>query len=64
MNKIDLLPDKQYFFGALFVVSNRLDTILEREFNRYGVITKQWFLSIVLLILLCRGIGIFKPDFL
>lgn len=48
MSKLDLLSDTQYFFGALFVVSNRLDTILEREFGKYGVTTKQWFLSIVI----------------
>jgi MarR family transcriptional regulator, transcriptional regulator for hemolysin len=48
MSQLDLLPDTQYFFGALFVASNRLDTILEREFNRFGVTTKQWFLSIVI----------------
>lgn len=48
MGQLDLLPDMQYFFGALFVVSNRLDTLLEREFNRFGVTTKQWFLSVVI----------------
>lgn len=48
MGQLDLLPDMQYFFGALFVVSNRLETILEREFHRFGVTTKQWFLSIVI----------------
>lgn len=48
MGQLDLLSDTQYFFGALFVVSNRLETILERKFNRFGVTTKQWFLSIVI----------------
>jgi DNA-binding MarR family transcriptional regulator len=45
MSKLDLLSDTQYFFGSLFVVSNRLDAILEREFSRFGVTAKQWFLS-------------------
>ena len=48
MGKLDILSDMQYFFGALFVSSNRLDTILEREFNKFGVTTKQWFLTIVI----------------
>lgn len=48
MDRLDLLSDTQYFFGSLFVVSNRLETILEREFNRFGVTVKQWFLSIVI----------------
>lgn len=48
MNQLELLADRQYFLGALFVASNRLDTILERAFNKFGVTTKQWFLSIVI----------------
>ena len=48
MGRLDLLPDKLFIFGALFVVSNRLDTSLEREFSRFGVTTKQWFLTIVI----------------
>lgn len=48
VSRLDLLSDTQYLFGALFVISNRLDTILEREFSRFGVTTKQWFLSIVI----------------
>ena len=47
MSKLDKLADKQYFFGALFVTANRLDTIMERNFAEFGVTTKQWFLSIV-----------------
>lgn len=47
MSKLDKLADKQYFFGALFVAANRLDTIMERNFAEFGVTTKQWFLSIV-----------------
>ena len=47
MSKLDKLADQQYFFGALFVTANRLDTIMERNFAEFGVTTKQWFLSIV-----------------
>ena len=47
MSRLDRLTDTQYFFGALFVASNRLETILEREFSKFGVTAKQWFLSIV-----------------
>ena len=36
MNKLDKLADKQYFFGALFVTANRLDTIMERNFTEQG----------------------------
>ena len=47
MDKLHILKDEQYFFGALFIAANRLDTIMERNFAEFGVTTKQWFLSIV-----------------
>jgi len=47
MNKEDLLPDKQYIFGALLISSNRIDTLLERELKSFGVTSKQWFLSMI-----------------
>jgi len=48
MNKEDLLPDKQYIFGALLIISNRLDTLLERELKCFGVTSKQWYLSMII----------------
>ena len=48
MSKIDKMSDRQYLFGAIFIVANRVDTMLEREFKRFGITTKQWFLSIII----------------
>ncbi|WP_100489098.1 MarR family winged helix-turn-helix transcriptional regulator [Sporolactobacillus pectinivorans] len=48
MNKLDLMSDQQFLFGFIFVAANRMDTLLEREFKKFDVTTKQWFLSIVI----------------
>jgi len=32
----------------IFIVSNRVDTMLEREFRRFDITTKQWFLSVII----------------
>ena len=47
MKKLDQMTDTQYIFGALFTVSNQVDTLLEREFKKFDITSKQWFLSIV-----------------
>lgn len=46
MKKLDNIPSKHFILGALFVVTNRLDTQLSRTLKEFGVTTKQWFLSI------------------
>ena len=48
MNKIEIMNDQKYLFGALFIVANRMDTMLQREFNRFDITTKQWFLSVII----------------
>lgn len=32
-------------FALLLIISNKMDTLLEREFREFDVTTKQWFLS-------------------
>ena len=48
MSKVENMSDRQYLFGMIFVVANRVDTMLEREFRRFGITTKQWFLSVII----------------
>lgn len=48
MNKLEIMADRQYLFGAIFVAANRMDTLMEREFKKFDITTKQWFLSIVI----------------
>jgi len=48
MSKVEKMSDRQYLFGMIFIVANRVDTMLEREFKRFGITTKQWFLSVII----------------
>lgn len=43
------IPTSDYIYGTLFIVSNKLDTLMERQFSKFGVTTKQWFLTICLM---------------
>ncbi len=44
MNEFKEIDDQHYLFGGLFVVSNKLDTLLERELSQFEMTSKQWFL--------------------
>ena len=48
MSKIEMLGDQNYLFGSVFVVANRMDTLLQRELNRFDITTKQWFLTVII----------------
>lgn len=44
-NKTKVIPDEAMIFGLLLIISNKMNTLLEREFKEFDVTTKQWFLS-------------------
>jgi DNA-binding MarR family transcriptional regulator len=48
MEKFEQIPDSQFIFGALLVVANKMDTLLERTLIKHNVTSKQWFLLLVL----------------
>lgn len=48
LTKEELMEDKQYIFGALLIIANRMDTLLERELKEFDVTSKQWFLSVII----------------
>lgn len=48
MSKLEMMGDRKYLFGSIFIVANRMDTLLQREFNQFDITTKQWFLSVIL----------------
>jgi len=48
MTKFKKINDKKYLYGSIFILSNRIDTLLQREFNRFDITTKQWFLSVII----------------
>ena len=47
MSKIEMMDDRSYLFGSIFILSNRMDTLLQREFKQFDITTKQWFLSVI-----------------
>ena len=44
-NKTNVIPNDAMIIGLLLIISNKMNTLLEREFKEFGVTTKQWFLS-------------------
>lgn len=48
MSKIEMMDDCSYLFGTIFILANRMDTLLQREFKKFDITTKQWFLSIII----------------
>jgi MarR family transcriptional regulator, transcriptional regulator for hemolysin len=46
MRNLDHIPNPQFVFGSLFILANRVDTLLERVLQKYNISSKQWFLSI------------------
>jgi len=49
MNKLDEATDSDFIFGALLVVANKMDTLLDRVLSKYNITSKQWFLLLILL---------------
>ena len=45
---MDLLEKERYIFGAIFFLSNKLQTILDRAFAADGITTKQLFMTLVI----------------
>lgn len=43
--KTNLIPDEPMIFALLLIISNKMNTLLDREFKEFDVTTKQWFLS-------------------
>ncbi|KPU45840.1 transcriptional regulator SlyA [Oxobacter pfennigii] len=48
MNKVDEATDTDFIFGALLVVANKMDTLLDRVLSKYNITSKQWFLLLIL----------------
>lgn len=42
--KINKIPDEAMIFGLLLIISNKMNTLLERELKEFDVTTIQWFL--------------------
>lgn len=47
MPDLDRVSDKQFVFGIMLLVANKLDTLLERALVPNGLTTVQWFMLVV-----------------
>jgi DNA-binding MarR family transcriptional regulator len=47
MKDFNEMEDSMFVFGSLFVIANKLSTLLDRELEEYDVTSKQWFLSTI-----------------
>lgn len=43
--KTNSIPDEPMILALMLIISNKMNTLLEREFKEFDVTTKQWFLS-------------------
>lgn len=43
--KTSSIPDEPMVIALLLIISNKMNTLLDREFKEFDVTTKQWFLS-------------------
>ena len=48
MSKLDSMKDRKFVFGSILIVSNMIDTLLDRELKEYGLTAKQWFMTVVI----------------
>jgi DNA-binding MarR family transcriptional regulator len=48
MPKYDPISDRQFIFGALLMLGNQMNTLLDRELAEFEVTTVQWFMTITL----------------
>lgn len=48
MSRLDLMKDQKFVFGSIHIVSNKKETLLERELKPFGITFKQWFLMVVI----------------
>ena len=45
---MSLIKKETYIFGNLFYLANKFQAIMDKDFARHGLTTKQWFLMAVL----------------
>ena len=48
MGRQDLMNDRNYVFGSIHIISNKKETLMERELKEYGITFKQWLLMAII----------------
>ncbi|KJS22307.1 MAG: hypothetical protein VR72_06405 [Clostridiaceae bacterium BRH_c20a] len=48
MDRDDILEKQKLIFGSIFLLSNKLQVIMDRDLARYDLTAKQWFLTAIM----------------
>jgi len=48
MEKNDILEKQKLIFGSIFLLSNKLQVIMDRDLASYDLTAKQWFLTAIM----------------
>ncbi|KJS85275.1 MAG: hypothetical protein JM58_08840 [Peptococcaceae bacterium BICA1-8] len=48
MDNNDNLEKQKYIFGSIFLLSNKLQVIMDRDLASYDLTAKQWFLTAIM----------------
>ena len=48
MNRFENVDDSSFIFGALLMIANKTDTLLDRVLSKYDITSKQWLLLLVI----------------
>lgn len=48
MSRLDAMKDRNFVFGSIHIISNKKETMMERELKEYGITFKQWLLMAII----------------
>jgi DNA-binding MarR family transcriptional regulator len=48
MSKLDVMNDRNFVFGSIHIISNKKETLMERELKEYRITFKQWLLMAII----------------
>lgn len=48
MSRLDAMNDRNFVFGSIHIISNKKETMMERELKEYGITFKQWLLLAII----------------
>lgn len=48
MSRLDVMNDRNFVFGSIHIISNKKETLMERELKEYGITFKQWLLMAII----------------
>jgi len=48
MKSIEDLGKEMFIFGSIFLLANKLQTMIDQEMSEFGITAKQWFLMVII----------------